>query len=85
MIADDIKRLVAEFTDHGSWKASWHWNRDGIGRITLEGAEQMLRDLACNDDSGIEIAQAVATIRKRYELADELRKVIAAMREECRG
>ena len=76
MIPDSLSESAAEFTDAGQWKCSWHWKRNHYGRITLEGAEQILRDLQCEDEAR-EIAQAVRRIRRRYRFARTVRALIA--------
>ena len=79
MIPRDLEDRVAAFTDSGSWKHSWHWDRNRNipwKPITLTGATQMLADLGCEGSEDEEIEQAATRIRERYSVAAELRAII---------
>jgi hypothetical protein len=80
MIHEAIYEEAKSYTD-GNWHASWQWDRDADGRITLEGAKKMLADLKCEGCEGAEMIEAVKRIRCRYELAAIIRAEIA--RWEC--
>ena len=80
-ISQSFDDKVCHYTDAGSWKHSWHWKRDANGRITLEGAKQMLDDLDC-DGMTDEIHREAEHIRKRYGLAKELKAMIAKAEAE---
>ena len=77
----ELEQEVVEFTDAGTWKCSWHWERDTAkawSPITLRGAEQMLRDLNCESAlaMGREIVAATRKIQARYALALRIRRII---------
>jgi hypothetical protein len=78
IITEEMRDQVCKYTDAGTWKASWHWDRDKNGSVTIKGARQMLRDLGCGGCEGDEILDAVYDIRQRYKLAEELRAAIEA-------
>lgn len=80
MIPEELVGRAKTFTDSGNWKSSWHWERSQHGSLTRTGAEQMLADLGCNDEAA-EIHEAIAAIRSRYALADEIRQHLDD--EEC--
>ena len=84
-ITESLRNRVVAYTDAGTWKASWHWDRRNNGSITLEGAKQMLADLGCDKCEGEEILMAVQHIRERYKLADELRETIRGMERDMIG
>jgi hypothetical protein len=79
MIPRDLENKVTAFTDAGTWKHSWHWDRNRAipwQPITLKGAKQMLADLGCDGSDDEEIAACSERIRQRYAVADELREII---------
>lgn len=79
MIPRELEDKVVAFTDAGSWKHSWHWDRDrniDWQPITLKGAKQMLSDLGCGGSADEEIAACAERIRQRYAVANELRAII---------
>lgn len=82
-VTDDLEQRVTAYTDAGTWKHSWHWQRTANGVITLKGAQQMLADLRCDTCEGEEILMAVQHIRERYKLANELRDTIRIMKEDA--
>ena len=75
----ELEDKVVAFTDAGTWKHSWHWDRNreiAWQPITLKGANQMLQDLGCGGSCDDEIASCIERIRRRYAVADELREII---------
>jgi hypothetical protein len=79
VIPRELEDKVVAFTDAGTWKHSWHWDRDKRipwRPITLKGAKQMLQDLGCGGSAEDEIAACSERIRQRYAVANELREII---------
>ena len=83
-VTESLRDRVTAYTDAGTWKSSWHWDRTSSGSITVQGAKQMLHDLRCDNCEGEEILMAVQHIRERYKLADELRATIAVMEADAK-
>lgn len=80
MIPRELEDKVVAFTDSGTWKHSWHWDRNrniAWQPITIKGAKQMLTDLGCDGSADEEIERATKRIRDRYAVADELRAIIS--------
>jgi len=78
-LPENMEARVKKFTDAGQWKHSWHWERDRTkpwGRLTLQGAKQMLNDLHCDGSIEKEVEAATAKIKERYALAAELESQI---------
>jgi hypothetical protein len=78
-VSKEVVDEVAGFTDVGSWKCAWHWERDHTKAwepLTLRGAEHMLHDLHCDGPVEEELAAAERKIRDRYDLAARLRRLI---------
>ena len=87
-VPPEVYENVVKFTDAGTWKHSWHWDRDknyAWNPISIVGAKQMLRDLRCDGDMKDEIERTLGKIQERYALADTLREIIrrAELHEEA--
>ena len=69
--AEDLCRAAKDFTDTGTWYYSWHWRRNN-GYWNELSVEDALEDLRCGDMQQ-EIEAAIAHIKRRYALADEMK------------